>query len=123
MNAKYQKGMATFGWLLTIILVGFILTILIKLIPVYLDRFTVSSVMSTIENETAVKMMDSDQIANLIVKRLKKNYVDDILKEDIYIRQVGNNWVIELDYDIRRNLLGNHDIIVHYTSRIEVPAQ
>lgn len=118
-----QKGMTLVGWLLTIAVIIFFLIILVKLMPVYLERFSVRSVMSSLENDVAVRTMESAEISNTILRRLKTNMVDSVTKEDIYITHTNNQRIIELDYEVRRNLFGNHDIVVKYLSRIEVQAQ
>lgn len=122
-TAEKQKGMTAIGWMLTIAVISFFSIMLVKLFPVYIDRFNVSSVMSTLENDPAVSTMGSEEISQKILNGLKINMVSDITKDNIYISESNGVRIIELDYQVRRNLLGNHDMLISYVSRIEVPAQ
>lgn len=122
-TAVKQKGMTAIGWLLTITVIGFISMVMVKLVPVYIDRLNVMSVMSSLENEPTIGTMDSAAVIERITKGLKMNMVRDISKDNIYISQSNGLRIIELDYQVRRKLLGNHDIIISYISRIEVSAQ
>lgn len=112
--------MSMIGWLLTILVVGFFAIIAIKLVPVYINRLTVGSVMDSLKNEPNVYSMSQAEVASLIVKRLEGNLIKDIGADSIYVSDANNIRLIELDYEVRRNLFGNHDIVISFLSSVEV---
>ncbi|MDH5179932.1 MAG: DUF4845 domain-containing protein [Gammaproteobacteria bacterium] len=118
-----QKGMTMIGWVLTIAVIGFFVVVFMKLVPVYVQRLNVIAVMSSLKDDASIQTMGPDEVTQTILKRLDVNMAGGIGKENIYITTNNNLRVIELEYEVRRNLFGNHDIIISYLSRIEVPSQ
>ena len=116
-----QKGMTGIGWLFTIAVIIFVVLIIIKMLPAYIDQFNVASVLSSLENEPGISTMSPGEVSNSIMKRLDINMVMDVTRDDIYITQQGNIRVIEIEYRVQRKLLANVDVLIHFTNRIEVP--
>lgn len=115
--------MTMIGWVLTIAVIGFFVVVFMKLVPVYVQRLNVIAVMSSLKDDASIQTMGPDEVTQTILKRLDVNMAGGIGKENIYITTNNNLRVIELEYEVRRNLFGNHDIIISYLSRIEVPSQ
>jgi len=118
-----QRGMTGIGWLLSISILVMVLMIAIKLIPAYIDQFNVSSVLSSLKSEPGIGNMTGGEVTATILKRLDINMVKDVTPEDIYISQEGNSRIIEIEYQVQRNVLGNVDVLIRFNNRIEVPAQ
>lgn len=116
-----QRGMTGIGWLFTIAIVILVLLSVIKLAPAYINQFNVSSVLSSLKNEPGIGNMSGGKVINTIMKRLDINLVKDVTREDIYISQESGVRVIEIEYQVQRNLLGNVDVLIHFNNRIEVP--
>jgi len=96
---------------------------LIKIAPAYIDQFNVSSVLSSLKNEPGIGNMSGGDVANTIMKRLDINMVKDVTRDDIYITQQNGKRIIEIEYQVQRNMLGNIDVLIHFTNRIEVPTR
>jgi len=118
-----QRGMTGIGWLLSISILVMVLMIAIKLIPAYIDQFNVSSVLSSLKSEPGIGNMTGGEVTATILKRLDINMVKDVTPEDIYISQEGNSRIIEIEYQVQRNVFGNVDVLIRFNNRIEVPAQ
>lgn len=121
--ARQQKGMTGIGWLLIIALIVFVMLIVVKLLPAYVDHFNVSSVLSSLEKEPDIDSMSAGEITQTIMKRLDINMVKDVQPDDIYVSQEGTTRVIEIDYRVQRKLFANIDILISFNNRIEVPAR
>jgi len=46
-----------------------------------------------------------------------------VTSDDIYVERNGDSMTIGLDYEVRRNLLGNLDVVVSFEKSIEVPVR
>ena len=117
---KKQRGMTGIGWMLVIALVGIFTLFFLKLFPIYLDGYKVSSVLATLEEDHATGAMTPAEIVNTIIKRLNVNIVKGVSKDDIYIERTGNRMTIDIEYEVRENLVGNLDIVVVFKKGIEV---
>ena len=109
------------GWLLVLALFAFALFILARLVPVYGEYFSMSAVMASLEKMPKLGSMSDSGIRDIIIKKASVNQINTIRDEDINISVVHNKRIIELDYEIRKNLLGNHDIVVSFRDSVEVP--
>ncbi len=119
-TARQQKGMTGIGWLLTIAVIVFVMVIVIKLLPVYIDQFNVASVVSSLKNEPGINNMTSGEVTQIILKRLDINMVNNIKADDIYISQESNQRIIEVDYQVQKKLFANIDILISFNNRVEV---
>lgn len=119
--ASQQRGMTGIGWLLMIAVIIFVVLIAIKILPVYIDHFNVSSVLSSLENEPGISTMTGGEVTNMLMKRLDINIVKDVTRDDIYISQQNQVRLIEIEYQVQRKLVGNIDVLIHFNDKIEVP--
>ncbi len=117
-----QTGMTAIAWLGVIALILMFVLLALKLLPIYLDSFEVGSVLSDIKNEPNVANMTPLMITRTIMKRLDINMVDDVSKDDIYFDNVGKKRTVEIDYEVRKNLMGNVDLVVHFQKTVTIPA-
>lgn len=109
-----QTGMTGIAWLGVIALIVMFVLLTLKLLPIYLDSFDVGSVLSDIKNEPNIANMTPRMITRTIMKRLDINMVTDVSKDDIYFDRAGKKRTVEIDYEVRKNLMGNIDLVVHF---------
>ena len=72
-----QKGLSSIGWLFVILTGLFYLTILIKIVPVYLDDASVKGALDGLETEDVANMSDRD-IRESVDKHFTINNVRNI---------------------------------------------
>jgi len=118
-----QRGMTAIGWLFTLAILIMVVLLLIKIAPAYIDQFNVSSVLTSLKDEPGIGSMTGGEVTNTIMKRLDINMVKDVRPDDIYISQQGGNRIIEIEYQVQRNLLANVDILISFKNSIEVPTR
>ena len=122
-NRNKQQGMTAIGWMGVIALIAMATLFALRLIPVYLDSFKVGSVLETVEEEYKNKNVTPVEISQTIMKRLDINMVTDITKEDVYISLTGKSMLVEVDYEVRKSLMGNVDIIVNVQKSVTLQIQ
>ena len=118
-----QRGMTPIGWVMVFLLIAFFALIALKLFPIYLQSFSVGTVISEMKNEPGIGAMTSRQITSIIVKRLDVNMVTGIGAEDIYVEKSGGTMTISAEYEVRDSMLGNVDVVVSFNKSVEVPAR
>ncbi|MEW8470927.1 MAG: DUF4845 domain-containing protein, partial [Candidatus Thiodiazotropha sp.] len=56
-----QKGLTTISWLIIFIMVGFLVYVGIKIIPVYIDHYAVVSTLESVKNDpTSARKSNKD---------------------------------------------------------------
>ena len=118
-----QRGMTPVGWVLVFLLIAFFALIALTLAPIYLQSFSVGSVISDLKEEPGISTMTSREITALVMKRLDINMVKGIDPDEIYVEKSGNTKTINADYEVRDSMLGNVDIVVSFKKSVEVPAR
>ena len=105
------------------LLIAFFALIALKLVPIYLQSFSVGSVISDLRNEPGISSMTERKIISMIEKRLGVNMVTGVSADDIYIEKYGGTMTISAEYEVRKNMLGNVDVVVSFNKSVEVPTR
>ena len=118
-----QRGMTPIGWVLVFLLIAFFALIALNLVPIYLQSFSVGSVISDLKNEPGISSMTPRKIVSIVEKRLGINMVTGVTADDIYVDKIGDTMTISAEYEVRKNMLGNVDVVVSFNKSVEVPAR
>ena len=117
-----QKGMTGISIMAILVLVAFMAVAALKVMPIYFDSFKVGDVVSGLIEERGLGDKSNAQIVKMILKRLDVNMVNDVTKEHIFIERTKNELFIDIDYEVRKPMFGNLDVIVSFKKSAEVPA-
>lgn len=117
-----QHGLTGISILVMLVFFAFIAVSLLKIIPVYFDSFKVSDVVSSLKDERGLGDKSNNEIASIILKRLDFNLVTGITKDNIYIEKTKNNVFIDVEYEVRKPMLGNLDVVIRFKKSVEAPA-
>ena len=118
-----QRGMTPIGWIFVFLLIAFFTLIALKLVPIYLDSFTIGSVISDMKKEPGIANKAPREIVVMIEKRLDINMVKGITADDIFVEKVGDTLSISAEYEVRENLFANVDVVVSFNKSVEVSAR
>jgi hypothetical protein len=99
-----QRGMTVIGMLLVMIVVAFVALIGMKVVPMYVQYFSIKSTIESIRKEPQVAQMTPIDIQNAIQKRFDIGYVDNISARDLKIRNERSGRVLDLIYQDERSL-------------------
>ena len=102
-SGKRQRGMTMMGMLLVLIMLGFMAIVAMKVVPMYMDFYTVKSTIATVSKEN-VAQMSTEEIHRAIQKRFDIGYINSIQAKDLKIRNERTGKVLDLDYRDEREL-------------------
>jgi hypothetical protein len=118
-----QRGMTPIGWILVFLLIAFFTLVALKLVPIYLDSFTIGSVISDMRQEPGIAAKTPREVVAMIEKRLDINMVEGITADDIFVEKRGDTMTISAEYEIREKMLGNVDVIISFNKTVEVESR
>ena len=121
-NFARQDGISLGGVLLVFALIGLAALVAIRLVPVYLESFTVKESVISVVDEAKREPLTPVQMRDLIVKRFRINNVKVVKKDDIIIKREGFFYKITVDYEVRTPFIQNIDFVVKFENHGEVPA-
>ena len=117
---KHQKGMTAIGWMLVIILLVSAALLAMKIFPIYIEGYNVRSVVKGLSEDPDIGTLQAGQIKSRILKRLSVNMVHAVSKDDVYVTPSSAGYLVELDYEVRENVVGNLDIVVAFNYSTDV---
>jgi len=117
-----QKGLTAISLLFIVVIFTFVVLSLLKIIPIYFDSFKVNDVVSTMKDERGLGDRSNNEIAAMIIKRLKLNQVSGISKNDVYIEKAKNTVFIDIEYEVRKSMFGNLDVVISFKKSVEASA-
>jgi hypothetical protein len=127
MKTDYPLGTRQHGGALANVIValffGALLTVAIKIGPVYIDDLTIQEALESLEGTEGLSSMGPAEVRRLINKRLSVNNVSGFDAKNISVEKNGEFVVISVDYEVRNNLFGNVDSIVHFQHEYELKGQ
>lgn len=116
-----QKGLTAISIMMLLILIAFVAVTLLKIMPIYFDSFKVGSVVSGFKEERGLGDKSNNDIAKIILKRLDVNMVSDVTKDHIFIEKTKNTVFIDVEYEVRKQMFGNLDVVVSFKKSVEAP--
>ena len=121
--ATKQNGMTMMSWLVVLGIVVFFILIGIKMIPTYLENYSIKQVLTNMENDRAVRSMSPAEMKQSFMKRLKINSVYEFDRNAIQIKKEKNGTRFEVSYEIRKPVAGNVSIVMAFSESALISAQ
>ena len=107
-----QLGMTVIGMLLLLVVIGFIALIAMKVVPMYIQFFSIKSTIESVRKEPLIAQMSPTDIQNAIQKRFDIGYVDNIKARDLKIRSDREGRVLDLVYQDERELFYGLSVVL-----------
>ena len=112
---KKQQGVTMITIALGMIILAFFVLIAVTVWPVYMENFNVSSHLSRLAEDSSTKSMTKDEIRKSLARRFGIDDVKNVKQEDILITgESGQGYEIEIDYEVRKGLMGNVDLVIFF---------
>ena len=122
--ARKQKGMSVLGWLLILAVVAFLASTAFKIIPHYLDFFSLEKIISSVETEKALEIRTIPDFYSHVSKGMQVNGIRDLdLDKALKVTLENNEFQAHLQYEKREPLVENLDLVVRFDKEFRVRAQ
>ena len=120
-NSK-QRGMTVIGMLLLLIVIAFAALIAMKVVPMYVQYYSIKSTIESVRKESVSSMTTVD-IQNAIQKRFDTGYVENVKAKDLKIRNVPGGKALDLVYQDERELFEGMGLFVVLKVNEVIPLQ
>ena len=110
MKNHKQQGLSLTGFLMVLAVVGFALFIGMKLFPMYQQYWALKKALKSVAADSAVGS-DAVSIRKSLDKYFDVGYISDVKSSDIQVERSGEGTMITADYEVRRSLVYNLDIV------------
>ena len=110
-----QRGLSYWGILFGVSFFAMLIKVAATVGPIYLDYITLTKMIEAKFRETQVDKFEvpkfkKDLEAQMEMNGLRDRKVDDLMT----VLKDGGKLLLEVDYEERRNLMANLDVVVHF---------
>lgn len=109
-----QRGVSMIGFLFMAGVLIFIAMLAMKLVPAYIEFFSVKKILAAMGQDSETKTMSKADIRNSFAKRANVGYVTVVKPDDLSIDRSGGKLVISAEYEYRTPLVANISLVVDF---------
>lgn len=117
---RLQRGMSAYSLLLLLAVGGFFALCGIKIIPHYVDYFTLKKAMSKLEEEPNAAQLPVRKINESLRTKLTMNNLKHIGMDSFVIERTQEGTFVILDYEIQQPMFANIDVLLTFKHEIEL---
>jgi len=119
-SLRRQRGLSWLGWIALLLVVGFAVTVAAKIVPAYFDYFNLVEIAQNVQQDPGLQDASMPKLRYAIRSRMRINNIGDLgrLHDLMNIQHVNGALVLDIDYEVRRHLLGNVDLVLHFQKRV-----
>lgn len=117
---RKHRGASTITMLVMVLFFGGLLTLAIKLGPIYLDDITIQEAIESLDGSEGLSEMGPARVMDLINRRLSVNNVRGFNPQNIAVEKNGEFVIIKVDYEIRTEMFYNVDAVVYFNHEYEM---
>ena len=115
-----QKGMTVFGGFLLLLIVGAVVLLVIKIAPVYLENYNVKRVLIDMVEDQGTRKMAPHELVQSVKNRLNVSGIHNTKDFKITAKRSGRGMLINVDYEVRKPVVGNLDALMTFHEDVEL---
>jgi hypothetical protein len=117
---RTQKGITLIGFVITLAVAGMFVYMGMKVIPMYSEYYAVKQAVNGLGDEPGIASMDSQKIRDLFFRRLYVSYAENVKTENVKLTRKEAGWMMVVDYEVRRPLIANLDVVGRFHAEKEL---
>jgi len=102
------------SWIVVIVFLLFQGVIAMNVLPVYITDSNVKEIMAALPDDIKAREASTQQLKNLVIKRLNINSVYSIKSEHVKVKKGRDENIVTIEYEPRGKLVGNLEFIVSF---------
>lgn len=114
-SMKPQQGMTFLSLLIVIIVCSFFAVLAMKLVPSYIEYFTVKKALNRLAHEPDFKSMSKSQILDAFNKTSAIDNISSVDSKDLsFLRDESGKTVVSVDYQVVVPLVANVSVLLDF---------
>lgn len=111
---RNEQGMTLISWIIMLVIIGLVALIALRLVPVYMNSFTVGSIVDGLGTDASLNSRNRGEIRRAFDKRLTINDVENVSSSMLQFEEVAGGVRLVVEYDHRVDLMGNLDAVATF---------
>jgi len=112
---RHQTGASAFAYLLLVGIIALVVVTAFKLIPLYIQDQTVAKILNDVANDPETASLSPLRVWHNVDAKLNVNSIYGIEQKHFSYRKKSGITTIAINYEARKNLLGNVDLLVSFS--------
>jgi len=118
-SIQHQKGMTMLGTLTALILVASGMLLAMKIIPLYLDDYTISKALEALQQEQGLYELPKSTVRDKLVRKMAADYSRTLGKDEVIIEKKKDVLTIDVIYESRVPVVYNLDVVAKFSHHFE----
>jgi hypothetical protein len=118
---RQQTGLTPLATIAILVLVGFVVYLALKVVPLYLEYFNVVSSVNSLDQDPDLSQKSTAAVRDLLARRFDINDVKRVTAKDAQITRSGGKTIVVVAYEARVSIIGNIDLIASFKKQAEFP--
>lgn len=114
MNRKRQQGVSLIGMLLWGIVIVLGAVLVMRLVPAYVEFFTIKKVLVDIGRDSDIKTLSNAAIREKFSKRSQIDDIHSVKATDLDISREKGIAIVSADYTFQTKLVGNISLLIDF---------
>ncbi len=120
-SRKSQRGMTAVGIAAILVLCGFVLMIVAKLTPAYLDKYKVDAALEGLLTDDRAKDTNNKRmLTSLILRKLQIDDVDYVTEKEIEFDKIDGGTRVIVKYEHRVPMWTDLEAVVMYENSVDI---
>lgn len=116
LSVRHQQGLSMIGFLLVAALVVMAAVVAMKLVPAYIEYFSVKKILVSMGQEAGFRGKSNADIRSDFSRRITADYVNVVKAEDLMINRGTGVPVLSVEYEFRTKLIGNLSLVADFSA-------
>lgn len=115
--AKSQKGVSATGWLIILLVAGFALLCIFRMVPAYVDnRYIQEGLLSLSEEGDKIEEMSPHDIRRAVGKFFMMNNVRSQSEKSVEVERLQDRTLVKMNYEVRVPIIYNIDVVMTFNN-------
>jgi hypothetical protein len=122
----HQRGSGMTGFLLVILGLVVVGIFTIKLVPAYIEFFSIKQVLVSMGQSSGIRAKSNDEIRTDFERRASIDSIETVKPSDLMIDRSSGFPVISAEYEFRTPFVGNVSLVINFSASTDpddAPAQ
>jgi len=119
MKSHKQKGLSLIGFIMVLALALFVSFLGMKIVPIYMEYFSVLSIMNNIADESGSAKLTPYEIRLKVSTNLNLNYASNVRSKDFQLTR-SDGAALRVKYEVRESVIGNLDVVVSFDKTVRL---
>ena len=108
---RKQRGITMLGFLITLCLVIFFAYCAMKIVPMYIEYYSVKKALASIASDPQSANAPKDKIRENFARHMQIDYVATVKPEMLKIESTEAGYKLVMDYEVRKPMFHNLDVV------------